>query len=157
MNLYLIQHGEAVPKEIDPDRPLAEPGIEHISKTARFLYAEEINVDIIWHSSKLRAVESANILSKILSPKNGAEEKETLSPNDSIEVIAKIIASENQDIMIVGHLPFLQKLASFLLLGTETYDIVQFNMGGVLCLERGESGNWQMVFTIPPKLLERID
>ena len=29
MRIYLTQHGEAVPKDVDPDRPLSEQGREH--------------------------------------------------------------------------------------------------------------------------------
>ena len=156
MNLYLIQHGEAAPKEIDPDRPLTEAGIKHVSKAAQFLYAEETNIDVIWHSSKVRAIETAGIIAIILTPKDGTEKKNGLSPNDPVGPIVKRIASLDQDIMIVGHLPFLQKLASGLLLGTENEDIVQFNMAGVLCLEREGPSAWKIAFAIPAKLLERV-
>ena len=56
--------------------------------------------------------------------------------------------------MIVGHLPFLQKLASLALTGLESQEIVSFCMGGVVCVERGEDSAWRLVFEVVPSLLK---
>ena len=37
MRIYLTQHGLAVPKDIDPDRPLSEQGREDVRRLAEFL------------------------------------------------------------------------------------------------------------------------
>jgi phosphohistidine phosphatase len=56
--------------------------------------------------------------------------------------------------MIVGHLPFLSRLASTLLIGDETVALVAFRNGGVVCLERGEEkGRWRLTWAVVPELL----
>jgi len=37
MRIYLTQHGPAVPKDVDPDRPLNEQGREDVRRLADFL------------------------------------------------------------------------------------------------------------------------
>lgn len=153
MKLYLVQHGEAEEKEISPDRPLTEKGGKDSSKTAEFLKSAGITLDVIWHSTKTRARETASIFREALSPGEGTMEKEGLSPNDPAENVFNEITLGKKDIMIVGHLPFLEKLASRALFGSEEYKAIKFNMGGVLCLEENKEGKWQLAFEVIPALL----
>ncbi len=37
MKLYLVQHGKALSKEADPQRPLSEEGIREVKKMAEFI------------------------------------------------------------------------------------------------------------------------
>lgn len=152
MKLYLVQHGEALSKEIDPDRLLTKKGREDSKKIAEFL-KNIITVDVIWHSTKTRAAETALIFSEILSPTEGIEQKDGLTPNDPVKEILDDIHSAKKEIMIVSHLPFLQRLTSLILLNSEIYEIVWFKMGGVVALEQNEAGRWALAFTIIPELL----
>jgi phosphohistidine phosphatase len=151
--IYLVQHGEAVSEEKDPSRPLTEKGRRDSAKTAQFLKASGIKVDVIWHSTKLRAVETARIFADILLPNDGVEEKEGLAPMDAPNAIFIALTLAKKNIMLVGHLPFLQKLISLILFNTDNYDIVKFNMGGVIALEQTEEGRWKIVFEIISDLL----
>ncbi|MFC1480421.1 phosphohistidine phosphatase SixA [Candidatus Omnitrophota bacterium] len=153
MKLYLVQHGEATSKDINPERPLTEKGREDASKTALFLKKSGITVDVIWHSTKLRAIETAQVFEKELTPTGGILQKEGLAPNDPTEGIFSEAEAESKDIMIVGHLPFIQKIAALVLLGSESSKIIRFNMGGVVCLKKSEEGFWQLVFEVIPDLL----
>jgi len=154
MRLYLVQHGEAATKEVNPDRPLTEKGREDSARTAEFLKAAGINVDIIWHSTKTRAIETAEIFAQELSPKEGIKQKEGLAPNDPVDKALANLPSMERNIMIVGHLPFLGKLASLALINSESYEIVKFSMGGAVCLERDENKKWGLLFEIIPDLLK---
>ena len=51
------------------------------------------------------------------SLENMIYEKDFLNPDDPVETAAKFINHRKKNIMIVGHLPFLSKLSSFLLTG----------------------------------------
>ena len=150
--LYLVQHGEATLKEENPERPLTEKGREDVTKIADFLKKCDLDIDVIWHSTKKRAIETAEILARILLPKKGIEKKEGLAPNDSVRKIFVIIEQERNNAMIVGHLPFLQKLASLALTGSEDDQIIGFRQGGVVSLQRTEE-RWRLVFAITPDLL----
>jgi phosphohistidine phosphatase len=153
MRLYLVQHGEATSKDINPDRPLTEKGKADSQKTAAFLKKAGIPVNSIWHSTKTRAIETASIFARDLSVER-VEQRDGLAPNDPVDNVFSGIANIEDDIMIVGHLPFLQKLASLLLTGSESNCIVRFNMAGCVCLEKVESSKWVLVFAIVPDLLQ---
>jgi phosphohistidine phosphatase len=55
--------------------------------------------------------------------------------------------------MIVGHLPFLGKLAALLMVGSEETEIVAFRFGCVVCVERTEDAQWKLAWMIVPVLL----
>jgi len=157
MKLYLVQHGEAQPEEVDPKRPLTEKGKTDVSRMAKFLKEAEVKVDTIWHSSKTRAIQTAQIFGEALLPKEGIMEKPGLAPNDPVDQWPKEVTGKEQKLMIVGHLPFLQKLTSMLLTGApETRPLVDFHPGGVVCLERKESGEWRLIWAITPDLIAQF-
>ncbi len=150
MKLYLVQHGEATSEEVDPNRPLTEKGRKDVSRMADFLKERGIRVATTWHSEKLRAIQTAQILGEMISTE--IVKKEGLAPNDPVARWLEELNSRVEDIMIVGHLPFLQKLASLLLVGDESFPIIAFRPGGVVCLER-EERKWATVFLVPPELV----
>ncbi len=45
MRLYLVQHGEAVTKAVDPDRPLSEQGRADVERLAIWMGAQGVEVD----------------------------------------------------------------------------------------------------------------
>jgi len=153
MRLYLVQHGEATSKDVNPDRPLTEKGKTDSQKTVAFLKKAGITVNIIWHSTKTRAIETASIFARELLVER-VEQKDGFAPNDPVDNVFSGIANTEDDIMIVGHLPFLQKLTFLLLTGSESNGIVRFSMGGCVCLEKDESSKWVLVFAITPDLLQ---
>jgi len=55
--------------------------------------------------------------------------------------------------MIVGHLPFLEKLASFLVCGDEGAKAVMFRYSAIVCLEKKESGRWAVDWIIKPEMI----
>lgn len=153
MRLYLVQHGEATAEEVNPDRPLTEKGQRDAVKTAVFLKASGEKIDVIWHSTKTRAIQTASIFKGQLSPKEGIVQKEGLAPNIPPNALFATIILTKKNTLIVGHLPFLQKLVSLVLLNSESHEIIRFNMAGVVCLERNAEGKWQLIFEIIPDLL----
>ena len=125
MRLYLIRHGISLPEEKDPEKSLSQEGKEQTQKIAEFLKTKSVKVDAIWHSPKLRAIQTAQIISKsIFCPE--IQERDDLNPLDSVEKFPEEIQSLNKDFMIVGHLPFLQKLASLLLSGSEKNQFISY-------------------------------
>ena len=67
MKLYLVQHGEACAKDVDPDRPLTDAGKADVERLAAFLGQVGIRVDRVIHSGKLRAVQTAERLAGVLA------------------------------------------------------------------------------------------
>jgi len=150
MRLYLIQHGIAVPEEQDPQKPLSQEGRDDTQKTAEFLKARDIKVDRIWHSKKTRSVQTAQMISGSITCSE-IEERDDINPKDPVDKLQEGIQALDADLMIVGHLPFLQKLASLLLTGSDRNELISFKNSGVICLEYQE--NWKLAWFVPPYVL----
>ena len=153
MKLYLVQHGEAVQEEADPSRPLTSRGSQEVRKVAAFLKSIFAGPISTFHSGKLRALQTAGIIVGSLGPGYQVQQAENLSPGDSVQPWVEKINEETIDLMIVGHLPFLGKLTSSLLTGSESKTPVAFRQGGVVCLQRKEGQAWQVDWVVPPDIL----
>ena len=155
MHIYLVQHGEAKPEEIDPERRLTENGVRAVQKVADFLRRSGgVQLDAIWHSGKPRAQQTA----ELLAPSTRAGEKammyhDGLAPKDAVEPIKQELEQGNRNVMIVGHLPFLGRLAALLLTGNADNDVVAFQFGCVVCLKRDDARNWRLEWMTVPKRL----
>jgi phosphohistidine phosphatase len=154
MKLYLVQHAKAASKQEDPQRPLTDEGFGDIQKVAKFLRPLELKVDYIWHSGKKRAEQTAGVLSEVVEVEIQAAAHEGLGPNDDVAVLKEEIISDQKDVMVVGHMPFVSKLASLLLTGSETPGPIAFKQGGVICLNLTDENNWQIEWMIIPDLLK---
>ncbi len=153
MLLYLVQHAESKTKEEDPERPLSERGLQEIRKVARQLAALKVGVSEIHHSTKLRAKQTAEVLSGALRPGRGLRESDGLSPLDDPGVWAERLQGRREDLMLVGHLPHLERLASLLLCGEAGRRAVAFRTAGVVCLERDDTGVWSVHWVLRPEMV----
>ena len=155
MHVYLVQHGAAMPKNENPERPLSESGREDVKRMASFLARSGVSAARVIHSGKLRAAETALELANVLGPGRVVEENAgQLAPNDPVEPIFATIDNWTEDTIVVGHLPFMSKLTSLLVTGNEHETVVHFKPGAVACLERGEAGGgWTVQWFVRPELL----
>ena len=64
MKLFLIQHAQAKSKEEDPQRSLTDEGKANIKKVAEYVARTAPEVTEVWHSEKLRAKQTAQILAE---------------------------------------------------------------------------------------------
>lgn len=151
--LYLVQHGKQTPEEINPEEPLSQEGISDCKKVAGFAKEAGIKVDEIFHSVKLRAKETAEIFAEHLTENGEAQEKEGLKAMDDVGIWAEKIEEYEGDLMLIGHLPFMQKLSSLMVAGNSEKAIYKFQQGGMLCLEKDEEKNWIIRFAVNPELL----
>ena len=153
MRIYLVQHGEAVPAEVDPERPLSAAGEADVRRIAAVLRGSGIGVARILHSGKRRAEQTAERLAAALRPNLQPEARADLNPNDPTASVAQEAAGWEQDTMLVGHLPFMARLASRLIAGRDDAGVVAFRPGSVLCLERTEQRAWTIAWMLRPELL----
>ncbi len=153
MRVYLVQHGEAKPKDVDPDRHLTEKGVRDVGKVAAFLEPLGLRLGVIWHSGKARAAQTADILGSAVTAAEGIVEREGLAPNDPVDPMREALESAAEDVMIVGHLPFLSRLVWALVADSEVAEVVAFQNGGVVCVERGEDGGYRLRWMVTPELL----
>ncbi|MCX7815956.1 MAG: phosphohistidine phosphatase SixA [Syntrophales bacterium] len=141
MPLYLVQHGLSYPEGIDPNRSLTEEGKKAVERVAKIAAKFEIPVLRIIHSGKTRAAQTAEIMAKYLKPPFGILAEAGLNPNDDVlQKVPDLHPDKNE--MIVGHLPFLERLVSYLITGTIEKRIVKFQNGGIVCLDREGNAPW---------------
>lgn len=134
MALYLVQHGKSLPKERDPHKGLSEEGIAEVRRIAQVAGQYDVQVSSIAHSGKLRAVQTAEILAASLKPDHGIRAIDGIGPLDNVAALAPHI-DMGRDEMIVGHLPFLEKLISYLIVAKPEPPIFRMQNGGIVCLD----------------------
>ena len=152
MLLYLVQHGEAKSEKEDPERGLTDKGRVDVQKTALLAQNWKISTSALFHSNKTRALETARIMAGHLSAK-GFSGADGLAPLDAPEIWAERIAAMNEDVMLVGHLPHLAKMAGLLLCGDKEKMPVDFKMGGIVCLKRFDDGRWALEWMVVPEVI----
>jgi phosphohistidine phosphatase len=115
---YLVRHGEAVSAHIDPQRPPSAHGRAEVAELARLALSREVQVAELRHSGILRAQQTAEILAGYLKPPGGVRPTAGLLPEDDPEIVKVEIEAAEQPILLVGHLPFMSRLAALLVRAT---------------------------------------
>jgi phosphohistidine phosphatase len=150
VKLYLVQHGEAKPEAEDPDRSLTAQGEEEVRGVARAAKRLDIHPSKVYHSGKRRAHQTAEIIANAL--KLPIESAGGLNPLDDVREWAETVSKETKDLMIVGHLPFLEKLTSLLLCDNENARSVVFRYGAIVCLDQKEDRGWAVRWILTPEM-----
>jgi phosphohistidine phosphatase len=154
MLAYLVRHGEALSEMKDPARPLSKQGEAELIELAGLLAHRFMPMPgSIFHSPKLRAAQTASIISQALPQAPAPEEAVGLRPMDDPAVWAEQLEVMDRDTMLVGHLPHMSRLASLLLLWDSGREVVDFTPGTLVCLEK--AGGWRVKWMISPDILKR--
>jgi phosphohistidine phosphatase len=153
MRLFLAQHGDAVSKDVDPQRPLSEKGRVDVGRMASFLSDVGISVGRVVHSGKRRAEETAELLAASIPAGPAPEQLPGIGPLDPLDEFVKTLNEWTEDTMVVGHLPFMAKLISRLTVGPEVGSALAFQPGTVACLERAAGEYWSLMWMVRPELL----
>lgn len=152
MNLYLVRHAEARLGGADAQRGLSEKGFADIEKTARFAARAGVKVERILHSGRLRAKETAEVMARHLKPEEGVRETDGLAPTDDPWIWAARVADMEEDLMLVGHMPYMGCLVSALVAGDAGSRVVDFSTGSIVFLKR-EEGVWLIGWMVTPETL----
>jgi len=151
MALLLVQHGKSLPKDKDPANGLSEEGISEVERIAGIAKKYGVNVSRIMHSGKKRALQTAEIFAEALEPDEGIQEIEGINPLDDVHVFAdKIEISDN--LMLVGHLPFMERLTSYLITGSIEKPVFKFQNGGILCMDKDLDKGWLIKWSLMPDI-----
>lgn len=151
MYLYILQHGDAVSKAVDPERPLSAQGKRDIEKIASILRGMQVQPAYIFHSGKLRARQSARIIAATLAPGIEPAQADGLAPNDDPAIIIEHIIRLDGSLLIASHMPFVSRLCSDLLSGGPGCQFASVP-GSLICLEKTTQG-WQLDWMLRPQLL----
>jgi phosphohistidine phosphatase len=152
MKLYLMRHGDYSTEDIRHQNPLSKKGQDDISRLASFLKLVNIHVTYLFHSEKLRTKQTAAILASSLHCKEAPKEYRGLNPLDDVTTFMDTLTDEKGDVFIVGHLPFLARLLGLLVVRDENQDVVAFQQGTLVCLEKIETARWIINWVINPEL-----
>ena len=152
MALYLVQHGRSLPKDVDPDQGLSEEGVAETERIAGVAKGYHINVAQIMHSVKTRARKTADIYASALTPTGGVKEVGGLKPMDDVADFA-VSLNPDTNTMLVGHLPFMERMAAYLVTGSIDKPIFKFQNSGIVCLDKDpDSDSWVIVWTLMPHI-----
>jgi phosphohistidine phosphatase len=143
MRLYLVRHAEAEDGDVDVERQLTDRGRSDARRLAEVLRPLNLSVREIWHSGYPRAAQTAEPIAQVMSGAV-ARARDGLTPFDRTRPIAKEIKRYCADLMIVGHEPFLGKLAARLVTGRASREIAKLDKPSIVCLEDDGCGAWRV-------------
>jgi phosphohistidine phosphatase len=151
ITLYVMQHGEATSEDENPERPLTPGGRAAVERVAARARAGGVRIDRCFHSGKLRAAQTAELLAAAVG--GALVQRDGLAPNDPVGPVAAWAREVGETVGLVGHLPFLDRLASLLVADDEGAGVVRFHMGGLVCLSAPASGKpYAVEWALTPEL-----
>jgi phosphohistidine phosphatase len=141
VTLILVHHGEAVGPEIDPRRPLSPSGRDQVERLAAEAARDGLRPDVLWHSGKLRARQTAEAFWRACNPLAELCATRDLQPDDPAVWIRDRLRAEERDILIAGHFPHLPRLLSLLRGSTDPdAQASDFPPHGVVVLKSEDEG-----------------
>ncbi len=155
MALFLVQHGKSAAKDVDPSKGLTDEGRDETLRIAQVAKNYKIPVKKIVHSGKTRAEQTAAIYAATLGDNLPLEAVSGIAPMDDVRDFATTIDPQ-ENLMVVGHLPFMQRLVSYLTTGSEDIRLYMFQNSGIVCLdlavEADGSVDWFIKWTLNPDI-----
>jgi phosphohistidine phosphatase len=132
MNLYLLRHGIAVERGTpgyakDADRPLTPEGERKLGQIAEAMQALDLAFDLILSSPYVRARQTAEIIAAALGARKKLEFSNSLAcGGDTKDLVdhLKRLQPAPENVLLVGHEPYLSGLVSLLAAGTGSCCVV---------------------------------
>ena len=147
MLLYLVHHGDAVGPEVDARRPLSTTGVAGVERVAAQAAANGARPQIVWHSGKLRAKQTAEAVWRACNALAEFSATRDLQPDDPPHWFRDRLRGETRDIAIAGHYPHLPRLLALLLTGGEAG--ASFPAHGMVALVTEDEGDsWREIWRI---------
>ena len=147
MHVYLVHHGVAVGPEEDARRPLSAVGLAGVARVAATAAALGAKPDVVWHSGKLRAKQTAQEFWRACNALAEFSASRDLQPDDAPQRIRDRLRAETRDIAIAGHFPHLPRLLALLVTGGEAG--VDFPVNGIVALVTDDEGEtWRELWRI---------
>lgn len=142
--LVLVHHGAAVGPEVDAMRPLSSIGRAATERIAGLAAQRGLKPDVIWHSGKLRARQTAEVFWKACNPFAPISAERGLLPDDPPQWMLERLIGETRGVLIAGHMPYLPRLLALL---TESSEALSFPLHGCVTLQR-EADWWKELWRI---------
>jgi phosphohistidine phosphatase len=147
MHLFLVHHGVAVSEQEDARRPLSAVGLAGVARVAAKAAARGARPDVVWHSGKLRAKQTAQEFWRACNALAELSVSKDLQPDDPPQWIRDRLRGESRDVALAGHFPHLPRLLSLLTTGGEAGG--DFPINGVVALVTDDEGEtWRELWRI---------
>jgi phosphohistidine phosphatase len=150
VNIYIVRHGEAVSERLDPERPLTSLGREEVERVARLAAAKNVQVSALFHSGILRAKQTAEILAEYLQFTLSVQQLSGLLPQDDPAIAKAELEATESPIMLVGHLPHLNRLIALLVKGDAESEGMEFPPATMVCCSN-DGSKWKIAWTLTPR------
>src|SRR5262245_3726945 len=147
--ILLVHHGDAVSPAVDPSRPLSALGRGNTARLAEQAAARGVKPDVVWHSGKLRARQTAETFWRLCNPLASFSAVRGLLPDDPPIWMRDQLSGETRTVMLVGHMPHMPRLLRLLVTGNPDAADVQFPQHGCVALE-AEATRWIEVWRLVP-------
>ena len=146
MSLLLVHHGDAVGPNVDPMRPLSSIGRAATERLAGLAAGRGVKPDLIWHSGKLRARQTAELYWKACNPFAAITAERGLLPDDPPQWIHDRLVGETRSVLIAGHMPYLPRLLASLI-GARDEARGGFPRNGCVALE-ADGDRWKEMWRL---------
>lgn len=145
MRLYLVHHGDALPADVDAQRPLSLLGRMRVDRLAAAAASRGTQPDVVWHSGKLRARQTAESFWRVCNALAPFSATKDLQPDDPPGWFRNRLIGETRDVLVAGHFPHLARLLELLVGDTA------FPQHGVVALETQDAGaTWTELWRLEP-------
>ena len=130
-------------------RPLSESGRAAVSRLAGEARDRGAKPDLVWHSGKLRARQTAEAYWRACNPLAVFASARGLQPEDPPSWMRDQLAGESRSIMVVGHMPHLPALLHLLSGAAADPPAFDFPLHGCVALDV-DGDRWKEVWRIQP-------
>lgn len=165
MKLFLLRHAEARNGNQDHLREISSSGEIQILTLCKSLDSQSFgNLAHVWCSKYVRAMQTAELFCSEMKIKAPIAHVNGITPDDDPEKLVYTLSEISQfgsDLMIVSHNPFISKLASLLIKGSQYSVSIFFDTCTMACLELCEDpshekplGVWAVNFLLSPQQLK---
>lgn len=143
----VMRHGHALPAGVDRRRGLSARGRRETEDVAARVAAAGLRFDLVLHSGRRRARETAEILARAAADGAPIEEREDLAPGGDPVATAALFAAAAESVAVVGHLPHVELLVT-LLAGPE----IMVEMGTSCAIHfRSQAHRWRIAGRFAPR------
>jgi phosphohistidine phosphatase len=162
IDLFILRHGEAGNRmtvvEEDSERPLTPEGRIEMQKITKSLKAVGLQADRIFTSPLKRALETAEIASKILKVPI-LEEWDELKPDGSKPALYRKLArlEQNSRVILVGHEPYLSSMIGEIIGNTSTKIVLKKGgLGKVRITTFSPHISGELRWLLTPKIISKM-
>jgi len=151
--IVLVHHGHALGRDVDPTQPLSGRGLAASQRLVVEVAARGVKPDVIWHSGKFRARQTAELFWHACNPGAAFSVARGLQPADPPHVIQDQLETGNREVLLVGHMPHLTRLLRTLCRQLHDGPSIEFPEHGCVALQR-QAGRWEELWRLDVPLAD---